>query len=167
MGNHSFSKIRLILQGVQLLLEIFPNAKFIHIHRSPYDVFNSANNLHQTLSTLTTLQTIDPERANETVLVLYEQMMKRYLADRELIPSGHLVDVRYEDLEKDPMAVLKEIYASLDLANFEGSIPAFNAFLAAQKSYKKNQYQLSVEAQQKIDQRWAFAFSALGYSVQF
>ncbi len=151
---------------VRLLLELFPNAKFIHIHRSPYDVYKSASNLHRTLSVLTTLQTIEPERADETVLVLYELMMKRYLEDRSLIPSGQLVEVGYKELEQNPMTVLRQIYDGLNLQNFETVKPVFQSFLQTQKPYQKNQHQISPEAKSKVEQRWNFAFSAFDYPIQ-
>lgn len=150
---------------IRLLLELFPDAKFVHIHRSPYDVFKSASYLHQKLSVLTTLQTIDTQRADETVLILYEEMMQRYLQDRALIPAGNLVEVRYEDLESRPMDIIQRIYSELDLPSFEENIPTFEAFLEAQKSYQKNNFALSAEAKQKVEQHWGFALSEFGYSL--
>ncbi len=151
---------------VRHLLKLFPDAKFIHIHRSPYDVFKSARNLNRTLSTLTTLQLMDENRAEETVLTLYEAMMQRYLQERDLIPEGHLVEVRFEDLERNPMGELQRIYASLDLPDYEEVEPAFQAYVDAQKSYQKNRLQLSAEAQKKVEQRWMFSFEQFDYGLQ-
>ncbi|MBV9389438.1 MAG: sulfotransferase [Chroococcidiopsidaceae cyanobacterium CP_BM_ER_R8_30] len=148
-----------------LLLELFPDAKFIHIHRSPYDVFRSAQNLHQTLTPITTLQTLNANQAEETILMLYEEMMQRYLKNRSLIPSGNLVEIRFEDLEQKPMAEIKRIYEVLNLPNYESVMPTLKAYLDGQKSYQKNQLPLSPEAIQKIEQRWQFAFSNFGYNL--
>lgn len=148
---------------IPLLLELFPQAKFIHIHRSPYDVFNSASHWQQKVSALTALQTIDSQHADETVLSLYEEMMQHYLRDRALIPDRNLVEVCYEELEKRPLAVLEHVYRSLDLPAFEKHIPKFKAFLEAQKPYHKHQHPLSAEAKQKVAQRWGFALSEFGY----
>jgi hypothetical protein len=35
---------------IRLLLEAFPDARFIHIHRDPYDVFRSTRHLHDAVS---------------------------------------------------------------------------------------------------------------------
>jgi omega-hydroxy-beta-dihydromenaquinone-9 sulfotransferase len=152
---------------VRLLREMFPEAKFIHIYRSPYDIFASSHNLHQTLSKLTTLQAIDSANADETVLSLYEEMMQQFLRDRESIPDGHLVEVRFEDLERDPSAELSRIYQTLDLEGFDRAEPAFKAYIDSQKSYKKNNFNLSVEDCKRVEQRWAFAFSSLNYPLQY
>lgn len=151
---------------IRLLLELFPNAKFVHIHRSPYDVFKSASHLHQKLSVLTTLQTIDTKRADETVLILYEEMMQRYLQDRALIPAENLVEVRYEDLEQRPLEVIQRIYSDLDLPKFEENVGAFKTFIEAQKTYQKNEYSLSAAAKSTVEQRWGFALSEFGYAVE-
>jgi hypothetical protein len=161
---------RLILKNpvntarIKLLLQLFPDAKFIHIHRSPYDVFGSVKNLHQTLIPLTTLQNLDEDGSEETILTLYEDMMRRYLEERSLIRAGNLIEVRFEDLEKNPLQEIERIYRVLNLPNYEATKPALQAYLDAQKSYQKNQLQLTPEARRKIQQRWQFAFSDFGYA---
>ncbi len=153
---------------IKLLLEMFPDAKFIHIHRSPYHVFRSNKNMNETLTPITTLQALDftsPER-EERLLTVYEEMMQRYLEERSLIPAGNLVEVRFEDLERNPMVEIQRIYAALNLPSYEASSSAFKTYIDSQKSYKKNQHQLSAEAQQKVEQRWQFAFSEFGYALQ-
>jgi hypothetical protein len=150
---------------IGLLLELFPNAKFIHIHRSPYEVFASAKNLHKTLLPITTLQTLDDNPAEETILTLYEEMMQRYLQERSQIPEGNLVEVRFEDLEKNPMGEIQKIYKALNLSNYKNAKFAFKAYIDAQKSYQKNQLKLSSEARKKVEQRWQFAFSEFGYAL--
>lgn len=150
---------------IGLLLELFPNAKFIHIHRSPYEVFASAKNLHKTLLPITTLQTLDDNPAEETILTLYEEMMQRYLQERSQIPEGNLVEVRFEDLEKNPMGEIQKIYKALNLSNYKKAKFAFKAYIDAQKSYQKNQLKLSSEARKKVEQRWQFAFSEFGYAL--
>ncbi len=150
---------------ISLLLELFPDAKFIHIHRSPYDVFRSAKNLHQTLTPITTLQTLDSDRAEETIFTLYEEMMQRYLKERSLIPVENLIEIRFEDLEQNPLQEMQKIYQKLNLPNYDEVQSAFEAYTATQKSYQKNQLQLSPEAQEKIEQRWQFAFANFNYAL--
>lgn len=151
---------------VRLLLEMFPDAKFIHIHRSPYEVFASTQHLHRTMLSVTTLQRLRSEYATERILTLYEDMMRRFLADRVLIPPQNLVEVRFEDLEREPLREVQRVYTSLGLPGYAAAEPALRAYLASQRSYRKNTLQLSPGDRQQIDQRWAFAFEALGYAQQ-
>jgi hypothetical protein len=116
------------------------------------------------LLSLTTLQSIDPGNADCTILELYEDMMQQFFSDRPLIPSGQIIEVGFEDLERDPLQVLQLIYKELDLPSFNEALPAFESYIASQKSYQKNQFQLSVQERELIDRRWAFAFQKLGYA---
>jgi omega-hydroxy-beta-dihydromenaquinone-9 sulfotransferase len=148
---------------IPLLLELFPGAKFIHIHRCPYDVFSSARNLRYSLLSLTTLQSLDPDNVDPIILELYEDMMQQFFRDRPSIPSGQLVEVGFEDLEHDPLKVLQLIYKELDLPSFNDTLPAFAAYITSQGSYRKNQFHLSAQDQELVNHRWAFSFQKLGY----
>jgi omega-hydroxy-beta-dihydromenaquinone-9 sulfotransferase len=149
---------------IRLLLELFPEAKFIHIHRCPYDVFASTRNLRHSLLSLTTLQSLDPDNVDNTILELYEDMMQQYFRDRPSIPSGQIVEVSFADLERDPLKVLEHIYQELDLPSFNDALPVFASYINSQRTYQKNKFQLSIQERQLIDSRWAFAFQKLGYA---
>lgn len=148
---------------VPLLLELFPDAKFIHIHRSPYQVFPSTKNLHRQLFALTALQDVDEDHLEETVLHLYREMMQRFLVEKQLIPAENFVEVRFDDLERDPLGTLRRIYTQLDLRGYDFAEPAFRSYVEAQRTYRKNGFNLSAEDAKKIEGNWGFAFDALGY----
>ena len=149
---------------VKLLLELYPNAKFVHIHRSPYEVYASTKNLHSKIHVITALQDVDKDSAHDTVLYLYQKLMHRFLEDRPLIPPENFVEVRFEDLERDPLSELDKIYRSLRLPGFEQARPAFEVYVDAQRSYQKNRFKLSTEDCVRVDRHLNFAFSAFGYS---
>ncbi len=145
------------------LLALYPNAKFIHIHRCPYDVFASTCSLHRKLHVLTGLQPLAEQGADETVLYLYEKLMGRFFDDRQRIPSENLVEIRFDDLERDPLAELERVYTHLRLPDFETARPAVETYLAAQRDYKKNQFAVTKQQRDTVKERWNFAFSELGY----
>jgi omega-hydroxy-beta-dihydromenaquinone-9 sulfotransferase len=151
---------------IRLLLALFPDAKFIHIHRNPFDVFVSTLHMYGRVFGMTTLQTIRSDNVAPGILDLYADMMTRYLAERALIPPGNLVEVRFEDLERQPLAELKRIYDELGLAGFAAAEPAFADYIAAQKSYQKNKLVLAPDDRARILERWGFAFEALGYATE-
>ena len=45
-------------------------------------------------------------------------MYDRFFAERPLIPAGRYHEIAFEDLERDPVGQLREIYAKLDLPDF-------------------------------------------------
>jgi hypothetical protein len=148
---------------IRVLLRLFPEAKFIHIYRNPYRVFLSTLHLHRTVLPRSQLQRIDPQEIEENVLEFYERLMKRYLADRRLIPAGSLVEVRFEDLERAPLDGLRRIYGELGLPGFAAAEPAFRAYLRSVSGYRKNTYRLDPAAIAKVNRHWGFALDRWGY----
>lgn len=160
---------RLILKGpansgrIQTILSIFPDARFIHICRDPYQVFLSMQKVYQTVLPRAQVQYIDSEQVDELILDFYVRLMKKYLAKKTLISPQALVEIRFEDLETRPMEQLKMIYEKLDLPGFRQVEPALQDYLAAIKGYQKNQYLLTDEIIARVNQKWDFAFETWGY----
>jgi omega-hydroxy-beta-dihydromenaquinone-9 sulfotransferase len=151
---------------VRLLLELFPDAKFIHVYRSPYDVFASTGHMHARMLPITTLQSLPRGSRSEAILALYEDMMRRYFEDRALIPAGNLVEVRFEDVERDPMGQVRRMYETLGLPGYAAMEPALQAYVASQRTYKKNALEISAADRASIEQRWGFAMAELAYGVE-
>jgi omega-hydroxy-beta-dihydromenaquinone-9 sulfotransferase len=151
---------------VRLLLELFPDAKFIHICRSPYDVFASTGHMHGRMLPITTLQSLPGGSRKDAILALYEDMMRRYFAERALIPAGNLVEVRFEDLERDPVGQVRRIYDTLGLPGYAAMEPALKTYVASQRTYRKNALEISPADRASIEQRWGFAMAELGYGVE-
>lgn len=148
---------------IPTLLELFPDAKFVHIHRDPYEVFLSTLHMHRTVLQRSQLQSIGPGEIEAHVLRFYELLMRRFLADRSRIPAEHLVEVRFADLETSPLKQLREVYEQLDLPGFDAAKPAFRSHLGAVAGYRKNAYNLDPSAIAKVNDRWGFAFEPWGY----
>lgn len=149
---------------VRELLELFPNARFIFIHRNPYDVFQSTVHLYNKMVKTQFLQEFSDEEIEERVLYCYETTLAKYLGERRLIPQGQLFEISYDDLSKTPMEIMEEAYQHLSLQGFEKAKPAMEAYLDSTKDYKRNKFKpLSAEQKEKIDRRWEFAFDAWAY----
>lgn len=145
------------------LLDLYPNAKFIHIYRNPYAVFKSAVHLRGTMYEENGMCRPDFGDLDEVVLQLYERGFQIYERDKKLIPAGHLVDVRYEDFEQDPLAHLERIYQELGLGGFEGLKSAVEPQMPQLRRYKKNKFTSEPERMQKVYTRLRTAFDAWGY----
>lgn len=151
---------------VRQLLELFPSAKFIHLHRNPYRVFAAQEPKWRSLCDLWALQTPNIEQLVADTLRLYPILMQRFLADRALIPAGQLAEVRYEDLLTDPISTLRRVHAELGLPGFE----RLEERLAGGEGTRLGQLAghdvtLTSEQQELVRREWGFAFEALGYSL--
>ncbi|MGZ5454047.1 MAG: sulfotransferase, partial [Candidatus Aminicenantales bacterium] len=94
----------------------------------------------------------------------YEKMMRAYWSTKETIPPENLVEVRFEEFEEEPLAVLERIYRELRLPGFGKARDRFEKYIASQGSYEKNQYAVNRETVDRISRSWRFAIERLGYS---
>lgn len=148
---------------LKTVLALFPNARFIHIHRDPYEVYLSTVHMHNTVLSRAQLQQVSPEQMKETVLQFYRKLMQRLLKDQYVVPARQWIDVRFTDLETDPLGVLASIYGKLELPGFTAALPSFEQYIRSVKTYRKNDYALSLQDIATVNEHWAFAFDAWGY----
>ena len=147
------------------LKEVFPNAKFVHIVRDPYSVFASMMKLWPNLLNAFAWQSPKGIDFVETTLSIYERTMRAHLADREAIDDVDFHEVRFEDLESDPLGVVGGIYGALGLAGKDEAERPLRDYVAGQSGYKKNVHQLDAGLKGEIAERWGFAFERWGYGA--
>ncbi len=148
---------------IPTLLEIFPQAKFIHIYRNPYKVYLSTVNMRKKVLEKLALQRGDPQQIEHQVINNYKRLMTSYFEQKKLIPKDHLIEIRYEDLVKHPMETVKQIYSHLDISGFKKAIPGMNAYLERKKDYKTNVYRIDDEIIQRVKKHWDFTIDRWGY----
>ena len=149
---------------VRTLLEMFPNAKFVHLSRDPFALFRSTVSLWRSLNAEEGLQAIRDEAwLGPFVIDSLRRMYDAYLADRELLAPDQLVELRYEDLVGDPKGQLRDIYRRLELGDFSQVEPALDAHLAEVKNYRPNRHSLDDETRELLRREWARYFEVFGY----
>jgi hypothetical protein len=152
---------------LRLLLELFPDARFIHLRRDPYLVFQSMRVLYDRGIVHSYLQAApSDEHINETILRRYTWMYDAYFADIPNLPPGCLVDLRFEDLEKDKFGEVQKIYAALNIPGFAAAEPAIRRYIDSLGGYRKNVHASLPEAlRKKIAQAWQRSFDLWNYPV--
>lgn len=149
---------------IRLLLDLFPDARFVHIHRDPHDVFRSTRHMIRTVQPAFQLQDIPPLDGDDTILGVYTEMYDAYFEERGLVPQGRLCDVGYEDLVHEPLAVVGSIYRTLGLAGFEGLQARLEAYLGSISDYRKNRLDdLTEPLRRRIAHEWGRSFDEWGY----
>ena len=147
----------------KLLLEMFPNAKFVYIYRNPYACLKSSVHFRKTIFEENALGRCQKEDMSEEVLQLYEECFRLYERDKVLVPAGNLHEVCYEKLEADPLGEMHKIYEGLGLQGFEGLKAALEPQMESLRQYKKNKFNDDPEVMQRIYERLQFAFEHFGY----
>lgn len=138
---------------VRLLRELFPSAKFVHIHRAPQDVFRSQLALNDLIGWNSYLQVPNEEDLVNDALRRYRLMFTAYSRDVETIPASQFCEISYRDLTREPLAVVKSVYRDLEIPGFDRFEPVLAGHLAASSSYERSTYdELTPELKHRIDE---------------
>ncbi len=149
---------------VKEILELYPDACFIHIHRNPYEVYQSSENLYEKILPLLGLQQVENEFMKEFIISFYEKMYKKYLVDKIHIPSNQLVEMSYNDFVSYPLEQLEKAYSKLNLGDFDKAKSYLKEEIKDVEDYQKNSYiGIDEVTKTKINDKWAFFFDAYGY----
>ena len=150
---------------IRLLLEMFPGARFVHIHRDPYVVFRSFQHYYDTAGWYTYLQKPDLDGLDDLILNRYTAMYDAFFEEKDLIPAGRLHEIAFADLEADPLGQMAILYEQLGLPGFGAFEPTLRAYLQTLGGYKKNRYEsLPPGVQERVFREWRRSFETWGYS---
>lgn len=151
---------------IRLILEIFPEARFVHIHRDPYRVFQSQQHYFDTAVWYTYLQKPDVTAIDDGILRRYQQMYDAFFEDRPLVAEDRFCEVRFDDLENDPVNEMRHIYEKLSLSGFESFEPRLMSYVDSLSGYQKNEFaSLDPQSRHRVADVWQRNFESWGYPV--
>jgi hypothetical protein len=148
---------------IPALLELYPDAKFVYIYRNPFDVFNSAVHLRRTMFRENSLGFPVLRDIEDSIYWVMEFTSRTYNRDKALLPPGRLHEVRYEDLEQDPVGGLEQIYSTLNLDGFERLREIVEPQVPELKRFKKNEYKYDRAKMDEAYERLRYLFDVYGY----
>ncbi len=152
---------RLILKNppntgrIKLLLELFPDARFIYIHRNPFDLYYSMNNLWtKVITKYYSLQNLNQDQIDKAIYDYYSRLIERYEQEKHLVPKGNLIEISYDELESSPFETIYKIYDELRLPAFAFMEPALTQRLEQEQQYKKFSYSYENRVLDKTASAW-------------
>ena len=151
---------------IQLLLDLFPDARFVHIHRTPYTVFQST--LHMVRRTFRLMQLHNSESVDleARTFRVYREMHDTFFEERSLIPPSQFHELAFADLEQDPIGQTRQIYESLSLPDFAQAEPRLKEYVDSTAGYKKNEFPvLPADLRSRIASEWQQSFDEWHYPV--
>ena len=171
---------------IKALSELFPHARYIYLMRNPYTVFESTRSFF--LNTIKPLQLniISDEEMEQNILRNYMELYHAYKeqtsrpsksplrGDFLSSPGGgregsgglvgsSIYEVRFEDIEKDALAITQDIYQKLGIPGWEEAKPAIEKYILSKKGYKKNRYQYDPRTVQLVNEHWSEVLDDWGY----
>lgn len=127
---------------IEMILQIFPEAKFIHIHRNPYNVIRSSLKFYQEALPTYCLQSLNTKEFIPRIFRSYTNMYDAYFRDIPKLKDDQFIDIAYEDLEKNKTQTIGLIYEKLGLHNFTKFEPDLRKYEEENSMYIKNKYEI-------------------------
>jgi hypothetical protein len=111
------------------LLEVFPDATFVVTHRDPVKIVTSMATMVAYTARMN-VDTVEPAVLGNYWADRIEVMLRACVRDRDLLPAGQVIDVRFDEFMADDVAMVRRIY-ELAEQPFEGAAEsAMTAYLA-------------------------------------
>ncbi len=135
---------------IPLLKEMFPNALFIHIYRNPEDVIPSTANMWNIVGKQNRLKGKWLPPSYDELIQVMDKLLTTLRRDLGHLDNNQYIEVKFEDLENNPVAALENIYKHFYLTISQPFKDEINRFLSHNKNYKKNNYPIEGNVKNKI-----------------
>lgn len=150
------------LWGIEAILNIFPDARFIWCHRDPQKVVPSINSMNKVVMGMYAgdYSHLDSGEIGRAVMEWYAMSLEHGFAAREKLPPELFVDCSQREFVDQPMAMVEKVYDAFGLAMEDDSRAAMQAHIDANPKGKhgKHEYNLAEYGltSEMIDERFAF-----------
>jgi hypothetical protein len=138
---------------IKFLLSLFPNARFIFIHRNPYDVYASNKRFWAVVQKQYALKNVRQDDMQSIILYTYSETMKRYLQEKEMVPPNQLVELAYDDFVQRPVESLRTAYNELRLDDFRYCKNKLKAFTGQQRQFVQLTHALPEEERKLVSEK--------------
>ena len=91
------------------LLSIYPDAKFIQLHRDPIDAVASVSSLVTILRRVFS-DDVDPIQIGSDAMVYWAAALKTFMRVRDQLPAHRICDLHYDSVRRDPISATRSVY---------------------------------------------------------
>jgi hypothetical protein len=149
---------------IDLLKEIFPNAFFIYIYRNPYVVIPSTRRMWSIVGKQNCLKKYRSEPSMEAITKVYKTCSDSIHAALQQLPENRYFNVKFEDLEKDPLQTLNILYKHMGTGLDSSHEQAVKSFLSENADFRKNRYTLTADEVSLIQKELKEELERTGYA---
>lgn len=150
---------------IPALLRLFPDAKFLFIHRNPVSTVLSTIKFFKAVMPTLWFHKVDDLFMESMVFDNFNYMMTQYEESKFAIPQGNLMEIRYENFESSPLENAHAVYSGLLRENIEPFVDQLGKFLGSQKKHRVNSYEISSAKLNQIQTMLGYWMDKGGFSV--
>lgn len=140
------------------LLAVYPDAIFVQTHRAPLDAMASVSSLITILRRVFS-DAVDPLTVCREAIDYWSKTLNRFLQERDQLIEHRICDVNYVEIRRDPLAVVRRIYAHFGWSLSHKVEQRMRRALASQpqERYRLHRYDLSQFGVQEAEDAARFA----------
>lgn len=131
-------------EDIDVIAEVFPNAKFVFTHRDPLAQFASILALGHQWRAIQS-DTVTKEQSGEDYLKFWGDFVKRMLAATKKVSEDRIMHVRYPDVVKDPISVIRNILSFAGLPVDESVLDGMRDYDATHVQHAHGKHNYSLE----------------------
>ena len=150
---------------IAVLIDRFPDARFIYLKRDPYETLQSSMIFFKSLLKGISLQDYEEREVDRFILGNYKRMIGAYLEKKNLIPSDQLIELSYEELTKHPAQVIPAVTERLDLG-VKANLSEVQDYMAASRDFPSRKYRFSNNFIKEVNNTLEDLIERQGYRVR-
>ena len=124
------------------LLDVFPDARLIFTHRDPQAVVGSAASLAWN-QTIIYSDDVPPDGIGQEWLRKTTRMIERMRAARDAIPAERMIDVHFDEMDRDWRGAMGRVYDFLGL-DIAPALPGMENYLSRTRDLKRRPHRYSL-----------------------
>lgn len=149
---------------IPLLVEMFPESRFVYIERNPYEVLFSTFKFFRGFLVTLQLQDISDDDLWEFIFSNYRMMYEIYQVDKLKISSGNLVEMKYEDLTSDPTSMMESLQKGL-LSDLNPNDSKLSEMLETHQKHAPNTYDFEKGYVERVNSELGDLIEKQGYKL--
>ncbi len=141
------------LFALEAINEIYPDARFIQLHRDPKEAIASTASLTFRLRQAFSDE-VDPKAIGREIVKRWSKGLQQTLEIRKQLPelNARFIDLRYREFIRDPMEFLSYIYSHLNISCTSAAREKFTHYVAEHPKGRFGKHQYSMD-QFGLDER--------------
>jgi hypothetical protein len=150
------------MMGIDAILKVFPDARFIWCHRDPQAVVPSINSMNKAVMNMYAgdYSHLDGGEIGRAVMEWYALTLERGLAARDKLPQELFVDCSQQEFVDDPIGVVERVYGGFGMTMGDQTRDALVSHIEANPKGKHGKHEYRLEeyglTRELISQRFAF-----------
>ena len=150
---------------IEALTQLFPEARFIYLKRDPYETVQSSLIFFRSLLKGISLQEYEEPEVDRFVVENYRHLLQAYQQGKGSIPPGHLIELSYEELIKNPEEVLSDLTQRLNLG-VQADLSKASDYLVQSSDFPIHKYRFNNTLLKAVNDQMGDLIVQQGYRVR-